>query len=669
MLGRLCIAFMVTLYSTVALHAANKLSAACSDGGGQPGTRATITLSLDSGEALTALQVSFTGLGEIAELDTESARTSDRAAWHTVTAGTHADGNVTLLIYSTDLKAIASGQGQIATFDVILGNNPESRFIPIQVKAIDANGEETVCPAEAMNVTILAAKAEFPSGREYDYGRVPIRGSYDMSIPVYNGGTADLIIDGVTFDSPDFECMTDALIIAPGSTAPVNVKYSPLKRGLTNTMATLSCNSAGIENSVRILAVPYAVNYLQVHGESGENGSEVTIALEVSNMDDITGFTFEFDLPKELRYVEGSASLTSRKADHQLSASLIGDALHLTGYSLTNTPFSGNEGSIAEFKVVLSGRYGAELKARKTVLSAIIDGEICNVTSDSYGDRMDIYYPYIYIPSGLDFGRTEVETTATNTLNINNYGSGKLVIDRLVFDGMEASHSVKLPLVIDSYSAVDVDFNFDMPEGRYDGNLLIYSNDPENGLYKVEMKSERYVCNEFIFNANPDGSLALNLDNRDPIAALQFDLHYPDNVTVEDVETTGRAEGFTVTARLISDNCLRVFCYSLAGNMIHPGYGDVIHIISKYAGDGIYNFTISNVKLSDEAMTDRHSYLSDYPLEVEIGGGMVGLDQISSDPSAENCQFYDLQGHRVDNPQRPGIYIRRQGSKSTLILM
>ncbi|MCM1293774.1 MAG: DUF1573 domain-containing protein [Bacteroides sp.] len=520
-----------------------------------------------------------------------------------------------------------------------------------------------------MDVTVLAAKAEFPSGREYDYGRVPIRGSYYMSIPVYNSGTADLVIDGVTFESSDYENVTETVTIAPGTTGQVCVKYSPLQRGTSNTMATLNCNGVGAEKSVRIFATPYAINYLQVVGESGENGSEVTIALEVSNMDDITGFTFEFEMPKELKYVEGSAVLSSRKADHQLSAALNGNTLHLTAYSLTDTPFSGDNGVIAEFKAVLSGRYGVNLAASKTVLSAVIDGEICNVTSDSYGANMDIYYPYIQIYDDIDFGRTEVETISASTLRINNYGSGRLTIDRLVFDGMEANHSAQLPLVINPNSSADIAFNFDLPEeGNYSGTLLIYSNDPENGLYKVKISGERYLLNEFAISPNHEGSLVLSLENRDPIAAMQFDLHYPDYMTVEQPEALGRAEGFTVTTREVGEKCLRYFCYSLEGKAITPVNGEVIRINTRYDVDGIYNYTIDNVKLSDENMTDRHSFLSDYPVEVEISGKVVGLENISSNPRAEPIEYYDLQGRKVNNPTLPGIYILRQVNCSTTIL-
>ncbi|MCM1293773.1 MAG: hypothetical protein NC230_09385 [Bacteroides sp.] len=131
MLGRFCLILIVMICGSSALHAVNKITATCSSGGGEPGTKATVSLKLDSDRDLTALQISFPGLASLAELDVHSARVMDRAAAHSITAGTRADGSITLLIYAADLKCIATGSGEIASFDITLGSNPERCSIPV----------------------------------------------------------------------------------------------------------------------------------------------------------------------------------------------------------------------------------------------------------------------------------------------------------------------------------------------------------------------------------------------------------------------------------------------------------------------------------------------------------------------------------------------------------
>lgn len=58
------------------------------------------------------------------------------------------------------------------------------------------------------------------------------------------------------------------------------------------------------------------MNELHVQDAAGIADSIVTIGLRMNNMDAISGFSMEFVLPQQLKYVDGSFALTDRKADH-----------------------------------------------------------------------------------------------------------------------------------------------------------------------------------------------------------------------------------------------------------------------------------------------------------------------------------------------------------------
>ncbi|MDE6801851.1 MAG: hypothetical protein K2J06_03700, partial [Muribaculaceae bacterium] len=49
-------------------------------------------------------------------------------------------------------------------------------------------------------------------------------------------------------------------------------------------------------------------------------------------------------------------------------------------------------------------------------------------------------------------------------------------------------------------------------------------------------------------------------------------------------------------------------------------------------------------------------------------GEKAGIDEIASDDANAPVEYYNLQGIRVENPAN-GLYIRKQGSKATKVLV
>ena len=149
------------------------------------------------------------------------------------------------------------------------------------------------------------------------------------------------------FSSSDYESESALpFVLAPGATGALKVAYFPMRRGATSNKVKIYSNSiSGGSATLRLLAEPSAVNELHVGSASGVCDSEVTVPLTVKNMDPVSGFTIEFDLPEQLEYVDGSFALDdSRVADHALSISASGRRLQATAYSLSDSPFAGNDG-------------------------------------------------------------------------------------------------------------------------------------------------------------------------------------------------------------------------------------------------------------------------------------------------------------------------------------
>ena len=585
---------------------------------GKPGDIVELRVGLTNSDNVSSVQVAIPIDSRI-DLVENSAKTTGRTSKHKVTAGVK-DGKLNIFVYSMSMDAIAPGSGDIATVRLKLGNAPSSITLSAdKVVITDSNG--TTLPditATDGNATILCAKSEY-STLEIDYGRVPIRSSYQQTVRVSNVGNAPLIISGLQFSAAEFSCNESFPIeIEAGSSREFTINYAPVERGDITEEVKFLCNSVYKLNTVKLKAQPFAVNELHVENAEGMADSIVTVALRMNNMDDITGFQFDFNMPDQLEYVDGSFKLSSRKTDHQTGASMKGRTLHALAFSLSNSPFTGNDGVVATFKVKLNGRYGTSLGAAKAMLTANIKGKLMDVLSDKYEGYINILSPSIYATDEIDLGRTPITQVAKTSFRINNHGSAPLRIDRIVSSSEHLKVGAQLPIVIKPWEETDIDVMLDDVEERdYDELIQLYTNDPDRRLHNIKVRANRYSPNYITLSGSdvePGDTLRLQiaLSNNDVVNGLQFDVDYDTNSfdILDKYEWSDRAKGFTATNRNIGNGKRRYFCYSLGGSEIAKGDGNVITIllpVKKIAAFGNYNIQISNILLSTPGLTNKYS--------------------------------------------------------------
>lgn len=617
-----------------AAYAGVTVTARCAGDGGTPGQVCRVSVEVENTEALSALQVHIDAAGS-AEVVEGSARTSGRASYHSATAGTGDDGSLRLLIYSSGMATIAAGEGKVAEFDIRLGDAPADLQAGVSVKAVDAAGRSVAASGEPMPLTVSAARAEFPAGIEYDFGRIPLQASYQLVIPLNNIGTAPLAVSALEFSSPDFTCATPLpLTVEAGAASALQLTYTPSRRGTYNHSVTIHSNSTASNNVLRLLSRPYAVNELHVGDVSGVSDTEVTIPLSVNNQDPVTGFTFEFRLPEQLQYVDGSFQLTDRADGHSVVATCTDGLLHATAYSLADKPFKGHDGVLATFRVRLSGKYGVTLEPAKTVLPAVIEGKVTDVTSDVYGGYISIAYPSISVDNALSLGRTPITETASGMLEVNNYGNAPLIIDRIDIEGFVAGCDAAFPLTVEAWGRSQIPVTLaTLDEGELKGTARIYCNDPDARMVPIALSAVRYAPN-FL---KPDDTeayvesgkavLGVTLGNYDAIAAMQFDAHHPEGFTLTEANAVDCGAGFSAQIRKINATTDRVFVFNVSGVAIAPGEGRVLELVYTFGEDkplGDYSFSTSDVKLSDAAMRDRNSDLTARDATVTLRNCLYG---------------------------------------------
>ena len=623
---------------------------------GAPNDEVTISVGLQNTDAVAMMQVSIP-LDENLTLVENSGQLGSRCAGQSLTVGVK-DGELNVIIYSMLMTAISGNSGEVASFKLKLSNQPATLpLTPSKTVLTGPTGLSLDASAEGGGVTIRCAKAQY-STMEVDFGEVPIRSTYERTVTVTNVGNTDLTISGLTFSDVMTFSSTTTLpqTVTPGASSQLNITYAPEERGSISKTLKVECNSISKLNTIKLLAQPFAVNELHIQPTSGVSDEEVTVSMTMNNMDAISGYQVEFDLPKQFEYVENSFELSSRKQDHVGLASLNDNKLRLIAYSGTDKVFTGDDGEIGTFKIKLVGRYGTKLTPSKTVLSATINNKVENVVSAVYGGQITIQSPQINCSNSLAFGAVSVTEACERTFTIRNYGSAPLTISRIVFDNEALSIKESFPLVIPTYGNTQVTVVYSSVEqAAFEASMSIYSNDPEQRMKVVTVSGSRFAPNYMAVSA-PDVfttdnlAIDISLDNYDAITGVQFDVQYPAQYEAFDgnISTSDRATGMTVNALQTDKQTLRCFCYSLSGTSIAAGTGKVMTIQLKPIGgqvaEGSYSLKVTNIKLGTSELANKYTGASTingaFTVNAIIKGDVNGDGVVDTQDAIKVVQHY-----------------------------
>lgn len=586
---------------------------------GAPDTEVTVSIALENTDAVSSMQVSIP-LNEELTLVEGSGGLGERCSDHALSVGVK-NGVLNVLVYSMSMTPFTGNSGEVASLRLKLGNQPVSiALIPSRVVLTDGNGTTVENTARSGNVTIRCAKAQYNT-MEVDFGSVPIRSTYTKTVTVTNVGNEDLTVTNIELSDVNVFSTTTTLplTLAPGASQALNVTYQPVDRGNIERTMRVVCNSVSKLNTIRLKAQPFAVNELHVQPTSGISDEEVTIAMNMNNMDPISGWQVEFQLPDALQYVDGSFTLSSRKQDHVAITSINNGRLRIIVYSGNDLPMTGNDGEIGSFRVRLNGRNNVQLTPAKVVLSANINNHVEDVTSAVYGATITIRSPRINAASTLNFGAVPVTEACERSFIIRNNGSAPLTISRIVFDNEDFSIKEALPMTINAGNnkAVTICYG-STAQTAFEGTMQIYSNDPEQRLLNVVVRGSRFAPNYLSVStadvtATGTLSVAIAADTYDPITGLQFDLIYPSTYYESfdnNVQLADRATGMTVIQRQIDEQTIRCFCYFISENEIPAGTGDVLAIRLKPIGqvpEGSYTVQVKNIKLGTSDLVNKYS--------------------------------------------------------------
>ena len=593
----LCIA--LSLMAAVPAGAQSVVSLTSSSG--HPGDEVEVSVMLSNAQSATALQVNISHSPFLSYVEGSAVLNAQRvSATHSLSVSDK-DNKLSFYVYDISLNTFKEGSGAFITFRLKLGNEPGTYTLTPEVVLSDVAGMPLSASVQSGTVTILSPKVALDK-TEVDYGSVPIQSTYSKEVSVSNTGNEPLTVSGISSSSPLFVVSPASMTIAAGQQKTLTILYSPLNYGNDLADITLTSDAVNGKQTIHVTAAPFSVNTLSVADASGQAGEEVTVLVSMQNMEPIVAAQCCFTLPEALKYVEGSATLSSRATNgsHQISETVQGDKLSFFIHSASNAALSGNDGELFTFRLLLDGTGGDYPLNPEDVLLSNIDGR--DMTSETTGATIRIAAPKMECASELDFGSISIKKIAKKVFSIRNSGESPLTIQRVEFsdEAFSLTDAANLPTIAAGGTAEIEVCCHPSDEGEFTSVMQIYGNDPQNRMQTVELRGTAYATNKIVLSGRPVNdqpdqyALTVSMQNSMPVVAMQFDLHWiPGMAPVEELlSLSTRATGHQVLLSKVGEDCYRVYVYSMNNEPIAAGSGPVVSIIyNKVKGQGAFEQT------------------------------------------------------------------------------
>ena len=624
---------------------------------GTPQTVVEVVVSLDNTDAITALEMVLP-LGEhLSYVNGSATLATTRSNGHQLSAA-QVGQDLRIYVYSLSLNAIPGNTGELLTFRLLLGNEPADYALTPTVVLSNAQGTSLAGSVQTGIVTIQAPKLQIVNP-QIDYGHIPIRATYTKNLQLKNVGNLPLTIENITTTDPLFVPKQTTLTIEAGQTTSITIEYTPTERGAVSAEAIVTSNAINGEQVATIMADPFSVNELHVGTASGIADSIVTISLTMNNMEPIVAMQCAFKLSKQLEYVANSLAVnTTRTNGHQALSTLRSDTLFLAIFSMTNQPLHANDGEVATFQLRLNGSSGTYyLKPIDVVLSNITEENMISATSQG---KVTITAPSISGNSSLSFGNIPITEVAHATYSVRNSGSAPLVLERATFLAEGYSTVEELPITIANSKTTTITVAYQpTEEGDFSTTMNLYTNDPNNRLKTVALSGHVYEPNTLVLNGqnNQDGTYTLSvaLDNYTDIVAIQYDLHWRNDMTTSQSAfvPSARMQNHNAIVTPLDEDSYRIIIYSMSNATIAGHDGELHQLVFttqqevNYIGSVI---TIDNIVLSNQTGVDKSSQ--------EFAELVVEKDDVAND--IPNVQV-DNQTSVLKFLYEGHIYIRHDG--------
>ena len=392
----------------------------------------------------------------------------------------------------------------------------------------------------------------------------------------------------------------------------------------------------------------FAGNVMSIGNVSGQPGETVEMTINLANDDPVCAFQVDITLPEQVTF-NGTYALTSRaSASHQIVANIVSSgALRILVYSMPAVEFSGNNGAICTFEVVLSdapGNYSV------TLSDAVLSGATGNpfdVTTQNgiitiEGGTADNLM-YINNYTGNTGDQLTVEVNLANSEDISGFQfdiplNGFAYVDGSIAKAARctSNHIILAQLVNNGatlrvlcYSMPGANLigndgpiaSFDILLGSVAGNFplalegavisTIQGATPavstQNGSLTIiggTVDNNYLIVEDVTAYAGETATFTIDMTNVDEVVGFQFDVILPEGFEYVEgsAALTSRATPNHYIAANMLNGALRILTYSMPGTAFTGNSGAVVTFDAVFgAPAGAYTVAINDAILSDFA--------------------------------------------------------------------
>jgi hypothetical protein len=336
-----------------------------------------VPISMNNMEGIIGFQIEFNLNSALEFVDFTL---SDRKTNH-VSTGVLRGTTLRLIAYSPSGAAFTGEDGVVGTVRFRLHGLYGNYYLnPTKAVLADVNGEDVLSAKYQGRVTIRSPKINGNSS--LSFGSTPVTETVTKEYVVRNNGNAQMRIDQVVFDQPDFAVAeTFPITVNQNSNTTLHVSYSREQAGDFNALMKIYSNDPqnGLKN-VALSGSRYEPNSIGLTAGSLSNG-DVAISMLMNNYSDIVALQVDFCYPyQDYSLSSSDFQLTERFANHYLYAFSINDSTYrILVLSMQNTAAVGNDGVVLNVtmhpvgtpseeeyivtvsNIVLSGREGTNL--------------------------------------------------------------------------------------------------------------------------------------------------------------------------------------------------------------------------------------------------------------------------------------------------------------------
>ncbi|MCL2328202.1 MAG: choice-of-anchor D domain-containing protein [Bacteroidetes bacterium] len=538
-----------------------------------PNEEFTVSVEVNNATPFVAFQVDIPLSEELTYISGSAALNAARANGHLFSATLQKDGSLRLITYSIGNTPFVGNSGTLVTFKLKAGKEAGD-YALVLTNAVLGNdqSENTLTEAQNGNVKLVAPRISL-SAESLNFNRVALQSSANQSVTITNVGNSNLIINNLAFDNAQFSVTeTLPITIPPQSNKSIAVKFAPTVKGTISKKLYITSNDPEqSSHEITLNAIAYAVNELREGSLNAASQSTQTLEFTINNMEAFSGFQFDIKLPAPMTYVAGSAKLF-RHNGHTVSVSKIDEQnLRVLAFSISNAAFSAADGKVLSMDFFIEGNAGTYQLPLSNVM--IVDNAAENILSASYAGTLQITAATLTAAATVNFGEVSILDSKEIDYRISNTGLQPLVIDRFLFSNPSFSTAQTLPLTIPAGAHTDVKLSFHKnAKSAETCSLEIFSNDPAKNPFIVALSASTYVPNvlkvqsQIIGSDEKTAEISVEIENEEPIVALQCELKFPAGLTpdIENITLSNRAPDHTVAAMQLNENTLRVLIYSIS---------------------------------------------------------------------------------------------------------